>query len=214
MKTTIQTLLLAGRTLTVEAPTEPYALVEQITADEFAVDERLPYWAELWPSAVGLTEAVLAGPSLVGQSVIELGCGLGLVGTAAALRGAERVVLTDYEDDALRFARRTLHLNGVGPARASTALLDWRRPDLTERFSLALAADVLYERRNLLPLVETLLAVLRPGGRAIIADPGRATAAPFRELLVEQGFTVTVGQRATLHYDRPHTLDLLTAVRP
>ncbi len=66
----------------------------------FAEDERLPYWAELWPSAIGLAHYLDRDVSLRGKHVLELGCGLGLLGVIAARDGA-RVLCTDYEPDAL-----------------------------------------------------------------------------------------------------------------
>ena len=47
-------------------------------------------------------------------------------------------------------------------------------PDLAA--DLVLAADVLYEHRFLAPFLHTLEQVLRPGGTALVAEPGRAVA--------------------------------------
>src|SRR3954469_19171648 len=74
---------------------------ELLDEEAFEHEEFLPYWAELWPSALALAKAVSAR-SLGGRRVLELGCGLGLVSIAAALAGA-RVLATDWSDDALRF---------------------------------------------------------------------------------------------------------------
>ena len=51
-------------------------------------EDRDPYWARPWPSAVALAAALLERPPLVaGRSVADLGSGLGLAGIAAALAG-------------------------------------------------------------------------------------------------------------------------------
>src|SRR5687767_15515852 len=57
-----------------------------ISEEDFERDERLPYWAELWPSALVLARhiATLEGS---GRALLELGCGVGLVATAASLAG-------------------------------------------------------------------------------------------------------------------------------
>ena len=53
-------------------------------------EERDPYWARPWPSAVGLAAELLARPELVaGRTVADLGAGLGLAGIAAAMAGEQ-----------------------------------------------------------------------------------------------------------------------------
>ena len=33
---------------------DPDVLIDELDPDAFQEDERLPYWAEIWPSAMGL----------------------------------------------------------------------------------------------------------------------------------------------------------------
>lgn len=147
---------------------------ELIEEEAFEREEFLPYWAELWPSALALAR-VVAGSRLRGTRVIELGCGLALPSIVAALGGA-RVLATDWSEDALAFAARNAERNG---AALETARLDWGAPQVGEEpFGLVLAADVLYERRN----VDQLLALLpRLAPEAIVADPGRPALGAFLE---------------------------------
>src|SRR5436190_5195615 len=72
-------------------PRDSEALLRE---EAFDHEELLPYWAELWPSGVALARQV-HNRSWRGARVLELGCGLGLVSTAAALAGA-RVLATDW----------------------------------------------------------------------------------------------------------------------
>jgi predicted nicotinamide N-methyase len=140
-------------------PVDPEALLDE---DAFARDEFLPYWAELWPAGLALARAL--PPSLAGTSVVELGCGLGIPSLVAAARGAE-VLATDWAEDAVSLLRRNAARNAVA-LRAEVR--DWRTFDGS--FDLALAADVLYERRN----VEPLLALLpRVASEVLLAEPGR-----------------------------------------
>ena len=46
--------------------------------------DRLPYWAVLWESARGLARWLIDRGGWPGLPVLELGCGLGLPGLAAA----------------------------------------------------------------------------------------------------------------------------------
>jgi predicted nicotinamide N-methyase len=159
------------RRLSLLRPPSAEALIDE---DAFARDEFLPYWAELWPSAVALARHVAELP-LAGVRVLELGCGLALPSIAAALAGGD-VLATDWSEEALRLAERNAARNG---ARLATALLRWSDPPAVDPAELVLAADVLYEQRNAVQLAELLPAVLAPGGTALVADPGRTYAKSF-----------------------------------
>jgi predicted nicotinamide N-methyase len=157
--------------LTLWRPRDVEAMLDY---EAFAQDEFMPYWAELWPSGRALARR-LAGRALRGARVVELGCGLGLPSLAAARSGA-RVLATDWSQAALDLLERNAAANGVG---LRTARVDWREPEaLVDEapFALVLAADVLYERRN----VSLMLSLLpRLGAEIWLADPGRSFAEAF-----------------------------------
>src|SRR3954467_6637306 len=46
-----------------------------IREEDFVKDERLPYWADVWPSSVILAERLLALDGR-GRTALELGCGV------------------------------------------------------------------------------------------------------------------------------------------
>jgi predicted nicotinamide N-methyase len=170
--------------LPVVRPRSAEALIDE---DDYARDERLPYWAELWPSARVLAERVGA-LELAGRRVVELGCGIGLPATVAALGGAE-VLATDWYEEALAFTRANAAAAGT---RLDTLPVDWRSPpaELLARapFDLVLGADLLYEERNGEALAALLPRLLPPGGLALIADPRRPHADGLLERLRERGW--------------------------
>jgi predicted nicotinamide N-methyase len=134
----------------------------------------LPYWAELWKSGLTLAEEV-AGRDVRGSRVVELGCGLGVPSVAAALGGAD-VLATDWSPTAIALLEENARRNDV---RLETAIVAWAHADvLLERapWDLVLAADVLYERRNVDELLELLP---RLGAQVLLADPGRPHAKAF-----------------------------------
>ena len=152
-------------------------------------DDRLPYWAELWPAAVGLARAIARDRwDFAGAATIELGCGLGLAGLAVAAAGA-RVVATDYERDATLFARLNALDNGRDDIRH--AVMDWRRPAFVGAFSRVVAADVLYEGASLDPVADAIVTLLAPDGFALVAEPGRDVARPFFEMLRRAAWQVS-----------------------
>jgi predicted nicotinamide N-methyase len=132
--------------------THPVSADDLIDEEDFDRDERLPYWAELWPSAVALAR-YLSERDLGGTRVIELGCGVGLPTVVALARGA-RVLATDHYEAALAFTAYNASTNLYLEPEVSA--LDWRWPDLEGigTFDLVLAADVLYERKNAAALAD------------------------------------------------------------
>lgn len=162
------------------------ALLSAISPVTFAEDERLPYWSELWPSAIAMASYIVQRLSLHGRQVLELGCGLGLAGVVAGLHGAH-VLCTDYEADALTFARHNARRNAC--QHIHFRLVDWRQPALRRRYAYILAADVIYEARNFGPLVALLKRYLARDGVALFTEPGRVNAVPFFALLRRWGFT-------------------------
>lgn len=181
---------LPGMTLSLLVVRDTNTLLDRIDPAEFARDERLPYWAELWQSAPPLAR-MLADPAVAGgKSMLELGCGVGLVGIAAARAGA-RVLMTDYDDDALQFTRANIRTNiPSGVTSPEVRRLDWREPGPIGMFDIVAGSDILYERRFFTPLVALLRQTLAPGGRALFTDPGRSIAEDFATQASESGFAV------------------------
>jgi predicted nicotinamide N-methyase len=130
----------------------------------------MPYWAELWPSGLALARSL---PELLeGVRAVELGCGLGVPSLVAAARGAD-VTAVDWAADAIDLLRRNAAGNGL---ELDARVADWRA--FEGRFDLVLAADVLYEERNVEPLLD-LLPRLAP--EVLLAEPGRPHATAFLE---------------------------------
>src|SRR4029079_6000394 len=146
-----EVVAIAGHDIALLRPRDPDSLATQ---EAYERDEFLPYWAELWPSAIALARMV-AARALHGPRTLELGCGLGLPSLAAALAGG-RVLATDWSPQAIELLEENAERNG---AVLEHALVECAWPDaIVERapWDLVLAADVLYERRNV-PLLLDLL---------------------------------------------------------
>ena len=175
---------LPGRELVVVRPRDTEALLDD---EAFDHDELMPYWAELWPSGVALARAVWTTPPRRGHRVLELGCGgLALPSIAAALRGA-RATASDWAPDAMDLARENAARNG---ARIEVVQAAWGSPEALTApapWDLVLAADVLYERRNV-GLLVGLLPLL--GREAWVADPGRPRLGDFLRAAAEDGWEI------------------------
>jgi len=176
-----------GRAFGMWVLADPDAPLDRITQEEFDQnDERMPYFGLIWPSAETLVARVLAGPRLDGLHVLDLGCGLGPCGFAAAARGA-RVTFFDWEPRALEIVAASARRQPISPDRVECVVGDWRTPPPIGPFDRILGADVLYEARNAPAVADFLRPHLKPGAEAWIADPGRLHAADFPSLAQAAG---------------------------
>ena len=165
----------------------PVSAEDLISEEDFERDERLPYWADIWPSG-RLLAAYVRQLHGAGRTLLELGCGAGLVATAAALAGFD-VCATDYYDDALRFTELNVTVNAQ--RTPTTRLVDWREmPTDLGRFDYVVGSDVLYERPYGELVARAIDITLKRDGEAIIADPGRIAAEEFVRDAAERGLRV------------------------
>jgi len=158
--------------------------------------QHLPYWAELWDSAAGIGQ-FLARSGLIpgrearmqsacGPRVLDLGCGMGLAGTIAAMLGAT-VVFADLESPALLFAR----LNSLPCRRRVRARrLNWQRDNLGQVFDLIIGSDILYERKQWDFLEPFWRAHLAPEGSVLLGEPGRQTGDLFLPWIAARGWKI------------------------
>jgi predicted nicotinamide N-methyase len=173
---TEEVVALRRRELAILRPRDSEELLDE---QAFEHEEFLPYWAELWPSALALARA-LEDRSFRGARVVELGCGLAIPSIVAALGGA-RVLATDWSPDAIALVRENAVRNG---AAIETAVVSWAEPGpVVERapWNLVLASDVLYERRNVDQLLELLPLLADGRTEVLVAEPGRPPATAFFE---------------------------------
>ena len=158
---------------------QPPDLDALIDVAAFERDERIPYWANVWESAIVLAEEVAALDGR-GRSFLELGCGIGLPAIVAARRGFAATA-TDYEDDALEAVRYNAERNGA--TGLVSRLVDWRNPpDDLRGFDHVVAADVLYENHHAVALVamiaRTPMVAARTALLALLATAAGCASTP------------------------------------
>ena len=102
------------------------------------------YWCFCWASGQVLAQYLLAHPERVaGKSVLDFGAGSGVVGIAAMLAGARKVIAVDLDPAALAACAVNAAINGVQLTMVHN--LD----AVQSPIDLIIAADVLYDRDNL-----------------------------------------------------------------
>ncbi|MDP9364664.1 MAG: methyltransferase domain-containing protein [Chloroflexota bacterium] len=182
----------AKRRYLIARPTDTEALLDHAEGDP---EQNLPYWSELWPSGIALADAIAKQPDAVrGRRVLELGSGLGVTAIAALQAGAD-LFAADYSPESLLLCRRNALANaGREPA---TLELNWRRPEPAlfdasgDGYPVVLAADVLYEGRDVDPLLALIERLVAPGGFLWLAEPGRPVARRFLEAARGAGWRAT-----------------------
>ena len=178
--------------LSILRPAEPEALIDE---DAFTHDERLPYWADVWPAARVLAARLLREHG-AGRRLLELGCGSGVAAVAAAHAGFD-VTATDYYEDALRFTRANVW-RATGRA-CDTRLVDWRAlPRDLGHFDVVVGSDVLYERPYAGLVARAIAATLARGGVAFVTDPGRIAAPAFVEAAQSLGLSIGAVQSTVI----------------
>jgi len=162
--------------------------LERLSGRRTAGDQlHLPYWAELWDSALGIGQLLVRRRAeFAGRAAMDLGCGMGLAGAVAARIGM-RVLFADLEPPALLFAQ----LNSLPDApRVRTRRLNWQTDRLDERFDLILGADILYERKQWDFLEPFWRGHLAGGGIVLLGEPGRQTGEMFVDWINARGWSL------------------------
>lgn len=174
---------LGGLELSVARVAEPDRVLNDI---RHSAPDQQPYWARAWPSARALA-TVLCRQVLAGQRVLDLGCGVGLTGAAAAACGAE-VLLADVVRPALLFARLNCWR---WRTRVSVRRIDWRTDRRRGRpFDLIAGADILYDDSDW-PFLEAFwLDWGSPTVRVVLTEPTRHFTDAFPGWLQDRGWQV------------------------
>ena len=224
--TLTETITLAGGSYPFTRIADPNRVLSDVAAAEDRLEKttglrkngeelHLPYWAELWDSALGLSQLLidrfakrettpltyspLHPVTLPPCRVLDLGCGMGFPGMIAASLGLP-VLFADLEPPALLFAK----LNSLAyqtPTR--TRQLNWQTTKLDEQFDLILGADILYERKQWESLEMFWRTHLAPGGSAILGEPGRQTGDNFPVWIRSCGWNLTLHEQRIATRSRP-----------
>jgi predicted nicotinamide N-methyase len=140
------------------------------------VMDNFPLWAKIW-EASGVLASYLAGmPPDPMKTMLEIGCGLGMVGIAAA-RAGHRITMTELNPDALNFARANALANDCPDVAIHR--LDWNAPQLEGRFDTIVGSETVYKTEDIDGLEAMFDRYLNPAGTIILAEGVRRTGVDF-----------------------------------
>ena len=177
-------------TITVTINGRPLQLLTPSAIDRFIdPDDPLhdfPLWTKLWEASGLLASHLTALAPDPHKRMLEIGCGLGLVGIAAA-RAGHRVTLTERNPDALNFVRANALLNDLPDL--SIEALDWNAPHLDDRFDFIVGSETVYKSEDIDTLEALFDRYLNPRGTILLAEGVRRTGLDFWERM-RQRYTV------------------------
>jgi predicted nicotinamide N-methyase len=210
----LQRVPVGDRLIELVQPAAPDDLLDDPTVIEAnRRDDYMPYWSYLWPAATTMAAALARAPWPPETPVLELGCGVGLVGLAALARGWQ-VTLSDHDPVAVECALLNARRNEL-EERAAGLVLDWRNP-VARRWPVILGCEVTYEVRNHPILLDLLEVMLTPDGVCWLGDPGRSQAPRFVALAKERGWRVKLLDHAAQPTETPpgETFQIVALRRP
>lgn len=128
---------------------------------------------QLWECTLDLLEYMEEYIDFNGKSVFELGCGRGLPSIYAALHGASKVVLQDYNKEVIEEVAIPNTIINKCPENVCEFSADsWK--DIpskypAESFDIVLAAETIYRKEQLSDFIGAFTHLVKPDGIVIIA---------------------------------------------
>mmetsp|Transcript_55740 Transcript_55740/g.81451 ORF Transcript_55740/g.81451 Transcript_55740/m.81451 type:complete len:280 (-) Transcript_55740:143-982(-) len=157
---------------------------EQITVELKGVKKELGQTLSstgltIWRAAEELARFTVENPELFnGKTVLECGAGLGLNGIliSKVLKDqANKICITDGDDDTLELLQQNVNSNGPYSGQVSVEKLYWGEHSAfvgrhgEQSFEVIIGADIIYEKGQIRPLIETVRDLLHPEGIFLLA---------------------------------------------
>ena len=135
-----------------------------------------PLWSKIWEATAILAFQLSKIPVKSDVKFLEIGAGMGVAGIYAATLGHD-ITITEYNDDALHFARANAMQNGVDPAVIQK--LDWANPGVMGQFDYIIGSEVVFKETDIMSLHFLFQRYMKPGGTILLAEGMRKTSLAF-----------------------------------
>jgi len=189
-KVDFEDLTIRGNTLKMLRVTDLESLLAG--KDPFKNVSEFPFWVKLWEASLVLADALTTIKPAPGQTMLELGAGMGAPGLAAAARGFE-VTLSDYEPFILDFQRVSAAASGLSGVEFK--IIDWKNPPQLEPYNIIVGAEILFREDFFAPLLQVFKKLLAKDGVIYLAhDVRRKSLLPFLSL-AEKDYEIAVNAK-------------------
>jgi len=154
-----------------------------------------PFWAKVWPSALGMIQFLAENPHYyVGKEILEIAAGIGLPSFYVS-SNATKVICSDYMEEAVQLMKKNIEYNQL--KRITAMQLDWNDLPLALIPATVIMCDVNYDPKNFQILIQTIATILSKGSTILLATPQRLIARPFIEQLLNwscQNEVISIGE--------------------
>lgn len=162
-------------------------------ASRLGISEALwPLFGLLWPSGAHLADQIAHRQFDPEETMLEIGCGLGLTSLVAHRRGLD-VTATDIHPMAESFLLENTRLNQLNPVKFFRSSWDeepFPAPTLG-KFDFLVGSDVLYERDETCVLARYIDRHTSDTAEVILIDPNRGNRNVFTKCMAGLGFAMT-----------------------
>jgi len=141
------------------------------------VFNNFPLWAKIWEPCLILADYLASMPVNPEKCFLEIGGGLGLVGTVASSFG-HKVTMTEYNHDALNFANANAHINNCS-SNIEIKELDWNKPELKGTFDRILGCEIIYKKESFYPILRLFQTYLKEDGEILLSERARKSSIEF-----------------------------------
>ncbi|MFH1152259.1 MAG: methyltransferase [Pseudomonadota bacterium] len=177
----------AGQDLTLFTPV---SIDRFINTDD--VFHNFPLWTKIWEATAVLSTRLSTIPVDPGVRLLEIGAGMGVTGIYAAKLG-HRITITEYNTDALAFARANAALNNI--PNPDIRELDWNLPMIEGQFDYIIGSEIVFKEQDIMGLFLLFKRYLKPDGTIILAETMRKTSFKFIQEM-EKHYTLSMKKHA------------------
>jgi len=140
----------------------------------------LPFWAKIWPTSILLSYVLHKIPRQKGDSLLEIGAGMGICGLVAAKLGFD-VIISDIDEDSLMISKINIIKNNLSE-NAKVKKIDFTRDRLEKKFKYIIGSEVLYRQEHYRPLIKFFLNHMDKDSTVILAKDYHLKAKKFFKL--------------------------------
>jgi predicted nicotinamide N-methyase len=203
-ETAVTPVTINGRSLTLFTPKSIDRFVNSTDAMV-----NFPLWAKIWEASTVLAGYLIRQPARSHETLLEIGCGLGLAGIAAAKAGY-RVTMTEIDPHALNFARANAMVNDC--PEIVVERLDWNAPCLKGRYDTIAGSETVYKPEAIDSLVALFDRYLAPEGTIVLSTEMRSNNVDFWHRM-EPRYHIQA-RRQTMRSDQGETHIALFRLKP